>query len=92
MATGGDAELAARLVAQLREAREARGMSMQALAQSAGLHRTAIGLIERGQRRMTIEVAARIAWAMDLSLTELISVAEGGGDEPRPVTAPSLRS
>lgn len=76
MRPGRDAELAERLVAQLREARQARGLSMQSLADATGLHRTAIGLIERGRRRMTIEVAARIAWALDLSLADLVAAAE----------------
>jgi transcriptional regulator with XRE-family HTH domain len=60
----------------LRREREARGLSQEALAHKAGLHRTYVGLIERGLRKPTLEVAHVLAVAMDLRLSELIREAE----------------
>jgi ribosome-binding protein aMBF1 (putative translation factor) len=60
----------------LAAARRERGWSMEVLADEAGLHRTSIGLIERGERRVTLQVAARLAWAMDLSLSDVCREAE----------------
>ncbi|QOV89488.1 helix-turn-helix domain-containing protein [Humisphaera borealis] len=48
----------------VRDLRESRGMSQEALADSAGLHRTHISLIERGQRSVRIETIERLALAL----------------------------
>ena len=56
--------------------RQVLGLSLEALAQSTGLHRTSIGLIERGKRGVTLESAAAIARALDLSLADVVAVAE----------------
>ncbi|MFC6008059.1 helix-turn-helix transcriptional regulator [Angustibacter luteus] len=67
----------ARSVAEeLAVARRERGWSMEQLAGEAGLHRTSVGLIERGERGVTLQVAARLAWALDLSLGDLCRAAE----------------
>ncbi|WP_082537825.1 helix-turn-helix transcriptional regulator [Angustibacter sp. Root456] len=71
-----DEEFAKVVVDVLREARLARGWSLERLGDEAGLHRTSIGLIERGKRRMTLDVAARLAWAVDMSLSEVVAAAE----------------
>lgn len=60
-------------IARLR--REA-GLTLEDLADRAGLHRTSLGLVERGERGLTIESAAKIAEALNLSFGSLISVAE----------------
>jgi transcriptional regulator with XRE-family HTH domain len=60
-------------IARLR--REAR-LTLEELADRAGLHRTSIGLMERGERGLTIETAAKIAEALDLSLGRLIALTE----------------
>jgi transcriptional regulator with XRE-family HTH domain len=73
-------------VAQLvADARRQEGMSMDELAERAGVHRTYIGLLERRSRQPTLAVAANLAEALGLSLSELVAEAEqdvGNGDEP----------
>jgi transcriptional regulator with XRE-family HTH domain len=64
-------------VAQLvADARRQEGMSMDELAERAGVHRTYIGLLERRSRQPTLAVAANLAEALGLSLAELVGKAE----------------
>jgi transcriptional regulator with XRE-family HTH domain len=68
-------------VAQLvADARRQGGMSMDELAERAGVHRTYIGLLERRSRQPTLAVAANLAEALGLSLSELVAEAEQGID------------
>lgn len=69
-------EALAKVVAQLRQQQ---GMSMEHLAELADLHRTHIGLVERGERQLTISSAARIAEALGFPLSTLIRNAEHEG-------------
>jgi transcriptional regulator with XRE-family HTH domain len=55
----------------LRQLRERSGLSQEALATKSGLDRTFISLLERGQRQPTLKTMARLAQAMDISLTAL---------------------
>ena len=64
------------VAARLQEARRARGLSLEALAAEAGLHRTFVGLVMRGRRGMTIASADALARALDLSLGQLLLRAE----------------
>lgn len=61
---------------ELRARREEKGISQEALAERAGLHRNFIGLLERGQRNVTLLVLQALAGALKVSLTELITQAE----------------
>jgi len=63
------------VVAQLRRDR---GWSLEDLADEAGKHRTYLGLVERGERHLSIAAAYRIAHALGLSLSTLIQLAESG--------------
>ena len=49
----------------IRRHRIRRGLSQEALAEAAGIHHTYVGLVERGKRKPTIEVAERLATALD---------------------------
>lgn len=49
---------------------------MDRLADESGLHRTSIGLIERGLRSMTLDVVDRLAQSLGLRLSELIAEVE----------------
>jgi transcriptional regulator with XRE-family HTH domain len=51
-------------------------LSQEALAEAAGIHHTYVGLLERGERRPTIEVAERVARALGKKLSALIAEAE----------------
>ena len=56
----------------LRELRAAAGLSQEALAEKAALHRNYIGHIERGEKTASLDVLVRLAAAFDLSLPELL--------------------
>ena len=60
----------------IRRERIAKGLSQEALAHRAGLHRTYVGLIERGLRNPTIEVGHALARALAIPLSDLIREAE----------------
>jgi len=53
-----------------------RKLSQEALAEMAGIHPTHVGLIERSGRNPSINVAASLARALELKLSDLISEAE----------------
>jgi transcriptional regulator with XRE-family HTH domain len=56
---------------RLRELRLSAGVSSQeALAHRAGVHRTYIGRLERGESGVTVEALATILGALDVSLPE----------------------
>ena len=68
-------ELQQRLAAfgdSVRTARRASGLSQEELAHAAGLHRTYIGSVERGERNITIGNAWAVADALHISLRELL--------------------
>ena len=68
---GANSPLARRFGQRVRELRRARGpLSQEDLAAGAGLHRTAIGRIERGEISLTLSTIARLAAALGISLNE----------------------
>lgn len=66
----------AALIAVIARLRREAGLTLEDLADRAGLHRTSLGLIERGERGLTIESASKLAEALDLSLGALVALAE----------------
>ncbi len=60
----------------VRRLRSERGYSQEAFAHRSGLHRTYQGIIERGQKAVTLATAKKIAAALDLSLWELLREVE----------------
>lgn len=56
----------------LREIRERKGISQEKLAALAGLDRTYISKIERGERNISIETAAKLAEALEVPVTQLL--------------------
>ena len=65
-----------RFALNLRRAREQRNLSQEALADAAGLHRTYVGSVERGERNISIDNIERLANAVGLSPAELLKVIE----------------
>ena len=57
---------------RVRELREDKGLSQEALADEARLHRTHISLIERGQRSVRLETVERLAVALRVQPGELM--------------------
>lgn len=51
-------------------------LSQEELAHQAGLHRTYIGMIERGEKNITLENINRISNALKLSNSELFTQLE----------------
>ena len=60
-----------RLGKTIRRLREARGVSQEAFAQKAKVHRTTMSEIERGLSNISVDIAERIAHALDLTLSDL---------------------
>jgi len=55
----------------LRRCRGATGLTQEDVAYFTSLHRTEIGLLERGQRRARIDTVVRLAAALSVSPDEL---------------------
>jgi putative transcriptional regulator len=55
--------------------RKKQGLSHQALADAAGLHRSTISLIETGKRVPTILVCLKLAMALKINLESLLKEA-----------------
>lgn len=56
----------------VRRLRKARGLSQEDLAEAAGVHRTYIGMIERGEKNVTIYNIERIAFALEVRPSTLL--------------------
>jgi transcriptional regulator with XRE-family HTH domain len=61
------------VAANLRRLRSKRGLSQEALADKAGIHRTYIGSVERAERNVSIDNICRVAWALGVDVRELLS-------------------
>ena len=59
---------------RIRELREAQGISQDKLSFSTGFHRTYIGMIERGERNISLSNMAVFAKVFELNLSELLDV------------------
>ena len=68
------------LGARLRNLRQKQGISQEGLADLAGLHRTYIGGVERGERNISLLSLMALAEALGISLSTLV---EGVDYEPR---------
>jgi len=58
--------------ANLRREREARDLSQEALADLAGLHRTYVGSVERGERNISIDNIERLGRALGVDAADLL--------------------
>ena len=68
-------EMQDRLPANLRARRKNQGISQEGLADLAGLHRTYVGSIERGERNVSIDNIERLADALRLDVVDLLAPA-----------------
>ena len=73
-------DLKALLGAAIKSQRSALGVSQEELAYRAGLHRTYISDMERGARNPSIESIAKLAHALEISVSALFEQAGDGGE------------
>ncbi len=58
---------------RVRTLRERLGLSQEELADKAGIHRTYIGGVERGERNLGLKNVFRIAKALGVTVTDLFT-------------------
>ena len=61
------------LARNLRLLRGERGLSQEALADLAGLHRTYVGSIERSERNVSLDNIYRLAASLDVTVARLLT-------------------
>lgn len=61
-----------RLATQLRMRRKVLGISQEALADLANIHRTYVGAVERSERNVSIDNIEKLAKALDADVSELL--------------------
>jgi len=61
---------------QVRELREGRGLSLRQLATRAGVSAPMLSQVERGETSPTLSIAEKIADGLELSLSQLLRLAE----------------
>ena len=76
-------DIRTRFGARIRRLRSERGLSQEAFADEAGLHRTYIGAIERGEQNLSLANIERLAATLEISLAELFAPFT---DKPAPPT------
>ncbi|MBV9923897.1 MAG: helix-turn-helix transcriptional regulator [Acidobacteria bacterium] len=57
----------------IKQRRQKLGISQEALAERAGLHRTYIGDIERGARNLSLENIEKLAKALEIPISDLFA-------------------
>jgi transcriptional regulator with XRE-family HTH domain len=67
-----------RFGAALRRKREAVGLSQEALAAAAGVHRNYVGLLERGRQVPSILVVEKLAHALGTTMSGLLRDVDKG--------------
>jgi transcriptional regulator with XRE-family HTH domain len=75
-ATTYEAEPARAFGAAVRAARTTRGIAQESLAHLAGVERSHMGKIERGEHMPTLALILKIAKALDCSSAELMTATE----------------
>ncbi len=65
-------EVSLRFGEKLRKLRKGRGISQEELAGLAGLHRTYVSSVERGERNVSLETIDRLARGLGLPMADLM--------------------
>lgn len=60
----------------VREERKRLGISQEKLGELAGIHRTYVGMIERGEKNITLSNIFKVSKALGLNPSELLKLAE----------------
>lgn len=65
----------------VRQQREQLGLSQEAFAEKAGVHRTYMSSIELGKVQVSIQVAHQLAQALEIPLSQLWGLVESMSDQ-----------
>lgn len=65
---------------RIRELRLAQGISQEQLAEKTGFHRTYIGMIERGERNLSLANIGTLANYFEMSVSELLDFENQRGE------------
>jgi len=57
---------------KVRRLRKTQGYSQELFAELVGVHRTYIGMIERGEKNVTLETLMKLSNALNISLSSLV--------------------
>ena len=60
----------------VREQRRALGLSQEEFGELAGIHRTYVGMVERGEKNITLTNLVKVSQALDLRASVLLHMAE----------------
>lgn len=71
-------QLHAVIAENIRQRRQAMGLSQEALADNCGVHRTYIGSLERGERNLTVNTLAKVADALGCTAIDLLIPSKTG--------------
>lgn len=69
--------------AKVRIRRERGGMSQEKFAEIVGLHRTYIGMVERGEKNISLINIVKIANGLGITVAELFNTVVGGEHEEK---------
>ena len=58
------------------EQRRHRGLSQENFGELVGIHRTYVGMVERGEKNITLRNLVKISHALDFKASELLQLAE----------------
>jgi transcriptional regulator with XRE-family HTH domain len=70
---GGVPEIQEALGQRIRELRTKQGYSQEAFADRCGVHRTFMGTVERGESNISFQNLVKVATALGLTLSQLVS-------------------
>ena len=60
----------------IRNQRRERGLSQERFGELAGMHRTYVGMLERGEKNITLANIVKVAQALEMPASELLRLAE----------------
>ncbi len=79
MKTKHCSELVGHAVSRMRQLRMELGLSHEKIANRAGITRPAVSHIESGKRKPSLAMAVKLAYALDVELSEILKYAESVG-------------
>ena len=65
-------ELSLKFGRRVKELRQSLNLSQEALAELADVHRTYVGMVERGEKNITLSNIAKFAKALEVEISELL--------------------